>query len=350
MKYISFPGLGIKTPFSINKSFPFFFGREIAWYGVIICVGIILAITYALFRSKKEQIKTDHVVDLSFFLVIFGIIGARLYYVTFEYKSYLVTGLGFWKNVKATFMNVIGVWNGGLAIYGAIIAGFLTILIFCKIKKIKLVKMLDIAAPSVMIGQIIGRWGNFINVEAYGRTTNLPWKMGIHESKLFINESGELVSKIVTEYVHPTFLYESLWNLVGFVIANILYRKKKFDGQIFCFYIAWYGFGRMLIEGLRTDSLMVGPVRVSQLVGLLTFIAGVVLMVLWSVKAKKKALYEEVFGSVEEDSVEESEDKSEEESEELTESEETEECENTEEETTEETEITEETTEDDKNN
>ncbi len=307
MDKLSFPGLGIKEPFSIPKSFKFLFGREIAWYGVIICIGIILAITYAIFRAKREKVKTDDIVDISFFLVIFGILGARLYYVIFEFDRYLVTSYDFLTNVKQTFLNVIAIWEGGLAIYGAIIAGFLTIVIFCRIKKIKLVKLLDIASPAVMIGQIIGRWGNFVNVEAYGSETDLPWKMGIHHTDVYIQYAGEEISNWVTTYVHPTFLYESLWNLVGFIIANVLYNKKKFDGQIFCFYIAWYGFGRMLIEGLRTDSLMIGGVvRVSQLVGLLTFITGTVLMILWAKRAKQErvALIDGAFApaEVEEDS------------------------------------------------
>lgn len=302
MDKLSFPGLGINEPFSIPKSFPFIFGREIAWYGVIICIGIILAITYAIFRSKREKIKADDIIDLSFFLVMFGILGARLYYVIFEFDRYLVTSYGFFTNVKETFLNAIAIWEGGLAIYGAIIAGFFTIVIFCKVKKIKLTKLLDVASPAVMIGQVIGRWGNFVNVEAYGSETTLPWRMGIHHTDLFIQMAGEDISTWTVEYVHPTFLYESLWNLVGFIIANVLYRKKKFDGEIFCFYIAWYGFGRMLIEGLRTDSLMIGgTVRVSQLVGLLTFIAGTVLMILWAKRAKsaRVALIDGAFAPVE---------------------------------------------------
>jgi phosphatidylglycerol:prolipoprotein diacylglycerol transferase len=302
MDKISFPGLGIKEPFSIPKSFPFLFGREVAWYGVIICIGIILAITYAIFRAKRERVKTDDIIDLSFFLVIFGILGARLYYVIFEFDRYLVTSYDFLTNVKQTFLNAIAIWEGGLAIYGAIIAGFLTIVVFCRIKKIKLVKLLDIASPAVMIGQIIGRWGNFVNVEAYGSETNLPWRMGIHHTDVYIQYACEEISNWVTTYVHPTFLYESLWNLVGFIIANVLYRKKKFDGEIFCFYIAWYGFGRMFIEGLRTDSLMIGGVvRVSQLEGLLTFIVGTVLMILWAKRAKQErvALIDGSFAPVE---------------------------------------------------
>ncbi len=279
MQLISFPGLGIE-PFHIDKIAFTLFGRDIAWYGIIICFGIILAVAYGLYRAKTENVKSDHIIDLAFFLVLFGIIGARLYYVIFEFDNYLVTGKGFGGNLLGTLKNICAIWNGGLAIYGAVIAGFFTALIVCRVKKLSLLKIADIAMPAVMIGQIIGRWGNFVNVEAYGSVTELPWRMGIHY-KL----SEDWMS---STYVHPTFLYESLWNLVGFVIANLIYRKKKFDGQIFYFYMAWYGFGRMLIEGLRTDSLMIGDtLRISQLVGLVTCIAGVVLTVVFMRKNKK---------------------------------------------------------------
>ena len=322
MNFISFPGLGIE-PFKMGKVAFSILGREVAWYGLIICVGIILAITYSYFRARTEKIKGDDIIDLSFFLVMFGIIGARLYYVIFELDSYLVTGQGFVGNLKGTLLNAIAVWEGGLAIYGAIIAGFLTILVFTKIKKIKLTKMLDVASPAVMIGQLIGRWGNFVNVEAYGAETTLPWRMGIHTS-LFEN-APELGIWLSETYVHPTFLYESLWNLVGFVVANVIYRKKKFDGQIFFFYIGWYGFGRMLIEGLRTDSLMLGSIRVSQLVGLLTFIAGVVFtIIMWRrANAEKALLIDGAFAAVDAETlVDEEENEAEAEAEEPAEAEE----------------------------
>ena len=275
MTYLSFPGLGIE-PFRISKTAFTVFGRPIAWYGIIICLGLILAVVYSLFRAKTEGIKSDDIIDLAFFLVIFGIIGARLYYVAFDFDQYLVTGRGVWGDIVGTLRNVVAVWEGGLAIYGGLIAGFLTIVLVCRHKKLSLLKMLDVVSPAVMIGQIIGRWGNFVNAEAHGTETALPWRMGILESNF---ENAELGIWTSEQYVHPTFLYESLWNLVGFIVANILYRKKKFDGQIFFFYMAWYGFGRMLIEGLRTDSLMAGPIRISQLVGFVTFVVGVALTI-----------------------------------------------------------------------
>ena len=291
-EYVSFPGLGIE-PFHMDKTFTVF-GRDIAWYGVIICIGIILAVTYSLLRAKyTEKIGIDPMTDLAFFLVLFGIIGARLYYVIFEFDRYVVTGEGFFGNILGTLKNAVAVWEGGLAIYGAIIAGFITILIFCKIKKIELMKVLDLAAPGVMIGQLIGRWGNFVNVEAYGSATNLPWRMGIHVPDPLFDNAAEMGIWVKETYVHPTFLYESFWNLVGFVIANLIYRKKRFNGQIFYFYIGWYGFGRMFIEGLRTDSLYIGSsdIRVSQLVAFATFVVGAVMSVLLYVKARKNHEY-----------------------------------------------------------
>ena len=286
MTYVSFPGLGIE-PFHMDKTFSVF-GRPIAWYGLIICIGIILAVTYSMLRAKyTEKISVDTITDLAFFLVIFGIIGARLYYVIFEFDNYLVTGKGFIGNLWGTIKNAVAVWEGGLAIYGAIIAGFIVILIFCKIKKLQLMKVLDLAAPAVMIGQLIGRWGNFVNVEAYGSATALPWKMGIHVPDPLFENAAEMGMWVRETYVHPTFLYESLWNLLGFAAANLIYRKKKFNGQIFFFYIGWYGFGRMIIEGLRTDSLYIGSLRVSQLIGLVSFALGAFMSVFLYIKARK---------------------------------------------------------------
>jgi len=286
--YVSFPGLGI-DPFHMERTFTVF-GRDIAWYGVIICIGIILAVTYSLLRAKyTEKIGVDPMTDLAFFLVLFGIIGARLYYVIFEFDRYVVTGKGFFGNLWGTLKNAVAVWEGGLAIYGAIIAGFIVILLFCKIKKIALMKVLDLAAPGVMIGQLIGRWGNFVNVEAYGADTTLPWRMGIHVTDPRFENAAEMGIWAKESYVHPTFLYESLWNLIGFGIANLIYRKKRFNGQIFYFYIGWYGFGRMIIEGLRTDSLYIGGtgIRVSQLIGFATFLVGAVMSVILYIKARK---------------------------------------------------------------
>ncbi len=260
--YISFPGLGVDEFRVDNVAFTVF-GHPIMWYGIIITLGIISAFLYVSYRAKhNEKIKNDDVLDYAIYLVIFGIIGARLYYVFTKFDSFKGDNFG------DTLYNIIAVWEGGLAIYGGIIAGFIALVAVSLIKKIKLGKALDMIAPGVMLGQLIGRWGNFCNAEAFGSETSLPWRMGLRD-----------ISEKSAVYVHPTFLYESLWNLLGFVIINITYKRKKFDGQIFLMYISWYGFGRMFIEGLRTDSLYVGDFRISQLVGFFCFFFGLALLI-----------------------------------------------------------------------
>ena len=274
MVEISFPGLGIDW-FSVKNVAFTIFGKEVMWYGIFICIGMILAYFYATTRGKFEGVSSDDLLDLAFFVILFGIVGARLYYVIFAPSSYIAKGASFWSNVWATIKNVVSVWNGGLAIFGGILAGALTAFFVARHKKIPFSKILDILAPSVMIGQIIGRWGNFMNAEAYGSETALPWRMGLRRTS-----AGGLYST-VTE-VHPTFLYESLWNLIGFVLIAVFYKKKKFNGQVIYFYMIWYGLGRAMIEGLRSDSLLIPgtALRVSQLVAILACLTGIALMIL----------------------------------------------------------------------
>ena len=283
MTYVSFPGLGIE-PFHMDRIAFSLFGINVNWYGLIITCGMILAVLYALWHAKHEGVKSDHIIDLALALIFCGVIGARLYYVIMEFDQYLVTGGTFWQNLGGTLYNCIAIWNGGLAIYGGIIAGFLAALVVARAKRIPFPVIADIAGPAVMVGQIIGRWGNFVNVEAFGAETTLPWRMGVLYS---FNDGVSFVSE---KFVHPTFIYESLWNLVGLILITYFYKKKKFHGQMFLTYMTWYGFGRMLIEGLRADSLYVGSIRISQLVGFVTFVIGVVLMVYNLRKIKKKAL------------------------------------------------------------
>ena len=281
MKTIAFPGLGIES-FNLNSvafTIPVFGGISIRWYGIIITIGIILAFLYCTYRIKQEGVSFDDLLDITLFAVVFGVLGARLYYVLMSLDSY------------HSFYDVIAIWEGGLAIYGAIIAGGLTVFVICKRKKIPFLKMFDVASPAVMIGQILGRWGNFFNGEAHGCEV-------FEDSPLYFIRMGLLPneeSRYQMHYFHPTFLYESLWNLIGFVLINVLYKKKKFDGQIFLMYITWYGFGRMLIEGLRTDSLYIGVFRVSQVVGFLCFTIGGVLLIVNLVKARNKRLAAESY-------------------------------------------------------
>ncbi len=285
---ISFPGLGIGNfkldPVAFRIPLPFSDGgsHPIMWYGIIITFAMVVGFMIALKKAKYEGIKSDDMFDLAIYLIIFCMIGARLYYVLSKPGEY------------RTFEDVIAIWNGGLAIYGGVIAGALTIFVYSRIKKLKCVKLLDVAAPGLIIGQAIGRWGNFFNAEAHGTVTDLPWRMGIIEDGI-----GSM------QYYHPTFLYESLWNILGFALIMLIYKKKKFDGQNVLTYLIWYGFGRFFIEGLRTDSLylfetMLGKtVRVSQLVAGVCVIGGVILMISGLVRARRRRLdaaeYDEVY-------------------------------------------------------
>ena len=296
---VSFPGLGIGefTMDKIAASFSLFgIDFEIRWYGILITIGIILAIGYAARRAKQEGIITDDLLDMGIFAIVFGVLGARTYYVlTYGISNFVVKNADGKLKLWDTFVSIIGIWNGGIAIYGAIIGGALAIYFVCRHKKIKFLKAFDAVVLGVMIGQIVGRWGNFVNGEAHGGVVNstspLYWlRMGLQSA------SGKMT------YVHPTFLYESVWNLIGFVLIHFIYsKKKKFDGQIFLMYITWYGFGRMLIEGLRTDSLMIGVFRISQVVGFCCFVVGVGLLIRGFVNARRVACegqeYEPVYKS-----------------------------------------------------
>ena len=279
MVTVSFPGLGIGE-ISFNKVALSLFGTiEVRWYGIIMVTGIILAFLYAYYRSKHEGVSFDDLLDYAIFTVISGIVGARLYYVITSGQKY-------------TFGEIFAIWNGGIAIYGAIIGGATALLCVSLYKKIKWQKAFDMVCPGVMIGQIVGRWGNFFNGEAYGESP-------AEDSLLYFMRMELRHEGWSNSYIcQPTFLYESLWNLVGFLIINALYKKKKFDGQVFLMYITWYGFGRMFIEGLRTDSLMVGTFRISQVVAFLCFIVGLALLVYLGVRASNRAKLAAAEGEV----------------------------------------------------
>lgn len=272
MNHITFPGLGLE--FNIDP-IAFSIGNiSVRWYGIILCTGIIAAFLYFMRRaSKTEGIDPDHVYNITLIAVIVAIIGARFTYVVTNLEDY------------DTFWEMINITKGGIAIYGAIVFGLVSVLFYCKIKKLNTYAVLDSMAPAVMIGQIIGRWGNFVNAEAYGYSEgvdNLPWRMGVDQVEI-----DGFVDKTLS-YVHPTFLYESLWNLIGFIIISFIYRKKKFDGQIFFCYIAWYGLGRGFIEMLRTDSLYVAGLKLSVVVGFASCIIAIILLVLRAKKSKSE--------------------------------------------------------------
>ena len=270
---MSFPGLGI-SEFSVDPVLFSFGSIEVRWYGMIITLGIILALTYCTFRSKQEGISFDDLLDFALFTIPCSVIGARLYYVLTSLDEF------------QSFGEVLAIWNGGIAIYGAIIAGAITILCVCRYKKIPPLKMLDIVAPAVMIGQILGRWGNFFNGEAYGSEV-------LEGNFLYFLRMGllpNIESRVQMHYFHPTFFYESCWNLLGFALIQIFYKKRKFDGQILLSYLAWYGFGRMFIEGLRTDSLYVGVFRISQVVGFVCFVVCGILLIVNLIKANRQRI------------------------------------------------------------
>ena len=267
---ISFPGIGIDA-FTVDK-IAFSIGSiEVRWYGIILTLGILAGVLYAMFRAKHEGIPSDDVLDFALLTVFLAIVGARTYYVLTTLKD----ASGEWN--YHSLKDVIAIWEGGIAIYGAIIGGALGVFIVSRLKKYdktKLLKVCDMVAPGVMLGQVIGRWGNFINGEAHGIETAEDFflRMGLMGAADTTNSHRMI-------FYHPTFLYESLWNLLGFVLINIFYKKKKFDGQVLLMYLAWYGFGRMLIDGLRTDSLYIGVFRISQVVGFLCFVICTVLLV-----------------------------------------------------------------------
>ena len=273
--YISFPALG--WTFHVSPTIVEFslFGQNFSlnWYGLLIALGFLLAVVYALKRAKQFDIDPDRMIDVALVSAIFAFVGARLYYVLFssERAEYFENPL-----------SILYVWEGGLGIYGGIIFAFITGLIMCKIRKVNALAMFDLASLGFLIGQCIGRWGNFFNQEAFGGNTTLPWGMTGDIIQSGVNGGGYTLNLPV----HPTFLYESLWCLLGFILLHIVSKKAyKFKGEIFSLYMIWYGVGRFMIEGLRTDSLYFGAMRVSQLVAVLSAIGGVVLFFLFRAHA-----------------------------------------------------------------
>lgn len=250
---VSFPGLGLEFHFN-NVAFHIA-SKPIYWYGILIMLGVILAVVYASARSRQFGIRQDDLYDAVLFAVPLGIVCARIYYVIFEWEQY-----------KDNLSEIFATWHGGLAIYGGIIGGIIVIVVLCKVKKIYVMDMLDLFASAVPIGQILGRWGNFFNCEAYGSSTTLPWRMVIGKT---LEEAGATGN-------HPTFFYESAWNLIGFIILYFSSKKRKYHGEILLLYLGWYGLGRFFIEGLRTDSLYLWGtgIRVSQVVALICIIIG----------------------------------------------------------------------------
>ena len=248
MNNVAFPELGLE--FTLNRTAFSIGSLHVQWYGIIIAVGFALAVLYCLKRAPKFGILQDNLIDMTLIATPAAIVGARLYYVVFN-----------WSQFADDPVSIFKIWEGGIAIYGALIFGALAAFIYCRVKKINVLNVFDLVILGFMIGQIIGRWGNFVNAEAYGETVE-NWFLGM-------SINGGLT-------VHPIFLYESLWNLVGFVLLHFLSKKRRFYGQTFLSYLVWYGVGRGFIEGIRGgDALMLFDtgLRVSQLLGYLSALA-----------------------------------------------------------------------------
>lgn len=249
----------------------------VMWYGVIIAIGIFVAIWLSIQEAEKRGLKEDDIVDLALWMIPIGFLGARLYYVLFEIGYYLQNPL-----------EILAIWHGGIAIYGGLIAGALTIIWYCKKKNVPIWLLLDILAPTVLLAQSIGRWGNFINQEAHGTEVSRKFLESLFLPEFIINQMN-----IKGTYYHPTFLYESLWSLIGVLfIFAFRHRKHLFKrGEIALTYVIWYALGRFFIEGMRTDSLYIPgtPIRVSQILSIVLVIAGVIMMVY-----RRKSIYPEI--------------------------------------------------------
>lgn len=250
---------------------------KVEWYSVLIIVGAFLAIIMIMKEAKRHNYPTDFVFNMCFWAIIFGIIGARLYFVVFNLDLY------------SNFWDIFKIWEGGLAIHGGIIFGLITCLIYCKKYKARLVRLLDFVAPALLLAQAIGRWGNFFNQEAHGAATTLEHLQNLHIPQFIID--GMNIGGI---YYEPTFLYESLWCFIGVIIILIVRRLPKVKvGQPTAIYLMWYGLGRFVIESMRTDSLMLGGFKVAQIVSVVMIIIGLLMLMITSRKGRYEDLYDQ---------------------------------------------------------
>lgn len=242
---------------------------SIRWYGVIIACAVVIALLLAVNESSKQRFNKEYFIDLLIWAIPISVISARIYYVIFQWDFY-----------KDNPGEIIQIWHGGIAIYGALIGAVVTAIVFSKVRKISFWQLADIAAPSLIIAQAIGRWGNFMNQEAHGSAVTRAALENLHLPKFIINQMY-----IDGSYYQPTFLYESLWSLAGFIILLIIRRTKVRRGEVFLSYVIWYSVGRFFIEGMRTDSLMWGAFRVSQVLALLLVIFSIIIIIYRRVKS-----------------------------------------------------------------
>ena len=283
---IRFPGLFGDWEFTMSSK-ALDIGNGIYWYGILIALGLILALCFAMSQRRKYGITEDNILDAVLWGIPCGVVGARAYYVIF-YLDQFRNAEG-----KLDWGEVIAIWDGGLAIYGAVIAVVLVSLVLSRVKKFNLWALMDLVVMGLLIGQAVGRWGNFMNREAFGSETTLPWRMQL------TLRTGALVE------VHPTFLYESLWNIIGLLlIVFIVSKARRFDGENTCFYFLWYGIGRFWIEGLRTDSLYLfdwtiggNPIRVSQALSLVMVVVSLAILIYNVNKKEHKPLFVEVVNA-----------------------------------------------------
>lgn len=278
---ISFPHLGIYLN-NVPKSFSIF-GFQIALYGMIIGIGVLCGVLMASYIAKKENLDSEVIWDFAIYAIIFSIIGARIYYVIFQWDMY-----------KDNLLNIFNLRNGGLAIYGAVIAAFATLWVYCKVKKHSFLQIADICVPGLVLGQVIGRWGNFTNREVFGEYTDNLLAMRLPVDAVRSIDISENVARHIAEgtnyiQVHPTFLYESLWNLILLVMMLLYRQHKQFQGEMWLLYLGGYGLGRAWIEGIRTDTLFIPhtTIAVSQVLAIVLFVVALAADILIRVHRKR---------------------------------------------------------------
>ena len=275
---VSFPGLGLE--FTLNRTAFTIGGWPVRWYGILFAGAALLAMLYIFRRVKEFGVDADRMVDVLLGSILGGMVCARAYYVAFSWDTY-----------KDNPAAVFHIWEGGIAMYGGLIGAVLLAVIFCRWRKVKLLPAMDVGLTGLMLAQAIGRWGNFVNIEAFGSETTLPWGMTSHTIASVLGKAGALA--------HPTFLYESLWCLLGFAFLALYTKRRRFDGELTLLYLGWYGLGRFFIEGLRMDSLMIGSLRVSQMLALAcaAFSAAMLLTVRARIRRKNDSDYLKLYGN-----------------------------------------------------